>query len=315
MDSMIAFLVIGFSLIVHAGGGLYYHIDNEATVVDTNDPWRLYQDNTYNMVGDGSTNVFNTILESHPNDSLRPWTTASTYYKGGRSLVFRWNATSNGVDDVKDKVMYAIGPHYDSMPGVNDWDPDSVLYANGLKYVGFALCIPSTNFMALRNGFWTMLFQSYQVNALLRPPFAMHISRSNQTASTVDLLFLIRNDDTNYVQQTGNTENARESILIPNIKRNTWYEFVIRLKPSLSETNGNVMVWMAEGDNLPSSSSTNLNSYRKVNYNGSWGYDVGTNTPTFSQQIGLYSSEVNDRPASIYVDEMKYGTTFDLVNP
>lgn len=301
---------------LHAGG-LYYHIDNENTVVDINDPWRLYQDNTYNEVGDGSVNVFNTILETHPNDSLRPWTTTSIAYKGNRSLVFRWNDTSTGSGDVKDKVMYAIGPHYDSMPGVNDWDPSSVLYADGLKYVGFALCIPSTTFMELRNGYWTMLFQSYQVNSAGgRPPFAMHIQRSNQTAQKVDLVFLIRDDnDPASYQQTGDTEHAKESILLPNIKRNIWYEFVIRLKPSLDDSEGSIMVWAAEGDNLPSSASPDLNDYRVVNYNGKWGYDSSPDMPTFSQQIGLYSSEVSDRRATIWVDEMKYGTTYNLVNP
>ena len=297
-------------------GGLYYHIDNENTVIDANDPWRLYQDNTYNEVGDGGVNVFNTILETHPNDSLRPWTTTSVSYKGDRALVFRWDATSTGVGDVKDKVMYAIGPHYDSMPGVNDWDPDSVLYEDELRYVGFALCIPSTNFMALRNGIWTMLFQSYQVNiGSGRPPFAMHIQRSNQTSSKVDLLFLIRDDALDPDQQTGDTENAKESILLPGIKRNVWYEFVIRLKPSIGDSDGNIMVWVAEGDNLPSSSSPDLNDYRVVNYNGTWGYDVSPEVPTFSQQIGMYSSEADDRRATIYVDEIKYGTTYNLVNP
>jgi hypothetical protein len=142
----------------------------------------------------------------------------------------------------------------------------------------------------------------------------MHIEKNGQRANEVDLLFVLR-DSNNPAspQYTGDTQNCKQSYTV-TIQRGKWYSFVIYQKPSASAGVGRIMVYMAEGDNLPlnSSDSSLLNSFRIINYYGAWGY-AGT-TPEFSCQLGLSAAETG-MAARVLFDEIKHGNNYTETRP
>lgn len=300
----------------------YYHIDSEFTFVDTvggQDPYggqprgTLYQSNLFNSIGSHTLNVFRPVING--NDVTMPLLSAANPYKGKRKLMLGWPNANEGTGDLKDKVMLQIGPHYNASSALNDWDPGSPLKEDVLRYTGFALYIPSTATMPIRPNRWLVLYQVYQVDANVRPPFAIYIERNSQTIDTVDLLFVLRDDKSpSSEQQTGNSQNGKESYAV-TLDRGTWYEFIIYQKPSQNAGLGRLMVWMAEGNDLPPSSDPTKNAYRVVNYSGTWGYppDPGESA-VFSCQLGPYAAETPYK-FNLHFDEIKFGTQYNQVNP
>jgi hypothetical protein len=298
-----------------ARGTLYYHIDCEDTEIGPRPNFYLYQYNKAGATDAGTLNLFKAVHTSDYDFDM-PSIHTQTAFRGSACLSFGWPAGGNGPGDSADKIMYPVAPHYNFSPGVNTWVDASVLTMEGEhRYTGFALYIPSVADMPIRPNCWTILYQVSQATSLpLRPAFAMHIERNGQRANEVDLLFVIRDsNDPSGPQHTGDTQNCKQSYTV-TVQRDKWYSFVIYQKPSVSAGVGRLMVYMAEGDNLPPNSqdSALLNSFRVINYYGAWGY--ADTTPEFSCQLGLSSAETG-MAARVLFDEIKYGNNYTETRP
>ncbi len=221
-----------------------------------------------------------------------PWLSASMKYKGTHSLALKIAASGVNPPNAADKCECTF---------VRNVDPFCLTFGQ-TRYFGFAMRLGGDGGSPFDTPTqWLLVSQIWQECTSEQPPVALYIIPNS---NPLKYRIKVRWEDHigNYSADNGLTVHEGE------INKYTWYNVVFRLVPShtADSVDGQVALW--------------INGTLIFNYIGDWGYipqsqgGIAGMTSNILCKAGLYRRR-QDTTQVMFVDQIKYGTTYAEVDP